>query len=117
MPGSKRFREMNQASVFLGPYSIPRLLNVILNQSIILFSIPFPEKFGIYHQQSKGFSFFFGSFGVVRAMGAKDSPTVEAVKLFEPGETTVDIYVVDEEIGEAVKGNTHANEKHPEIWR
>ena len=40
---------------------------------------------------------------------------VFAVQLFEPAKPAVDVHIVNEEIGEAIKRNANTDKQHPEI--
>lgn len=76
---------------------------IIFDQFLLLTLGSFFEKFRIYHQQAKRFSIKLVAFGVVRAMRPKYGAAVFAVQLLEPAKPPVDIYVVYEEIGNAIK--------------
>jgi hypothetical protein len=47
---------------------------------------------------------------------AEDRLGIRVVQFLEPLESAVYIYIMDEEISQAINGNPHPHEKQPELW-
>jgi len=69
----------------------------------------------VYDEQPERLAAFFGLFSMMSAMRPENSPGITVVQLPEPLEALMDVYVVDEEVNNAVDRDTNTDKEQPEV--